>query len=139
MNVEIALPVDFIALDTKSPFILAIDQDVAQFEILDENDGCGVIQNVLQPLFACAKRPCGPSRPPIPPARCCSYSGLCALLFHSGTRKVIQVSCQDLFRLPTKVSTARRPADTRLSGEEWLRILNVAGKTLARRNVFKRD
>ena len=69
MNVEIALPVDFIALDTKSPFILAIDQDVAQFEILDENDGCGVIQNVLQPLFACAKRLLARRRPPISASR----------------------------------------------------------------------
>ena len=98
MNVEIALPVDFIALDVKSAFILAIDQDVAQFEILDENDGCGVIQNILQALFACAKRLFCPSPPSdLRQQAAAPLLRLCALLFHSQTRKVVGVSCQDLF------------------------------------------
>ena len=40
----------------KSTLILAVNQYVSKFEILNEYDSRSVIQNILQTPFACAKR-----------------------------------------------------------------------------------
>ena len=54
-NVKVGFPADLVALYLMTPFIFAIHQNVAQVEILNEDDGSSVIQNILQPLFAYAK------------------------------------------------------------------------------------
>ena len=38
------------------PFVFAVDQKVTRFEVLEENDRSGVVDDCLQPLFARAQR-----------------------------------------------------------------------------------
>src|ERR1700742_1984261 len=52
VNVEVGLATDLLALDIILAFILAINQEVMIMEILDENDGGGVVDNILQSFFA---------------------------------------------------------------------------------------
>jgi hypothetical protein len=56
MNFEVGFALDSIALNLKEPFILAVDQNVAKFEVLDENHGGCVVDHGLQTLLARAKR-----------------------------------------------------------------------------------
>jgi len=55
MNVKVRFPADLVAPHLMAAFIFAIHQNVAEIEILNENDGRRVIQNILQPLVASAK------------------------------------------------------------------------------------
>lgn len=56
INVKVGLAADLVTLNTKSTLVLVVNQYVSKFEILDEDDGRGVIQNILQAPFAGAKR-----------------------------------------------------------------------------------
>src|SRR5262249_18220828 len=55
MDVEIGFATDFVAQNKVAPFVFAVYQDITQLEILHENNGCAVIDNVLQPLFTVAQ------------------------------------------------------------------------------------
>jgi predicted acetyltransferase len=55
-NVKVGFPADLVTLDLVAAFIFAVHYNVAKLKILNEHDGRGVIQNILQSLFACAKR-----------------------------------------------------------------------------------
>jgi hypothetical protein len=56
MKVEVGFAADLIALHLKAAFVFAVDQNVTKVEVLDENDGCGVVDDILQALFAYTKR-----------------------------------------------------------------------------------
>src|SRR5215472_15885606 len=56
MNVKIGFPANFLSLNIMPPFIFPVHQQVAEFQVLNENDRGAVINDVLQPLFALAKR-----------------------------------------------------------------------------------
>jgi len=43
---------DLVALNLMQAFKFAVDQNVTEFEILDENDRGAVVDYILQPLFA---------------------------------------------------------------------------------------
>jgi hypothetical protein len=55
-NVKVSFPADLVTLDLMAAFMFTVHQNVAKLKILNEHDGRSVIQNILQPLFACAKR-----------------------------------------------------------------------------------
>ena len=60
MNIEVGFTADLVARNKMAPFIFAINQYITEFEILHENDGCGVVHDVLQSLFAITQRLLGP-------------------------------------------------------------------------------
>ena len=60
MNIEVGFTADLVARNKMAPFIFAVNQYITEFEILHENDGCGVVHDVLQSLFAITQRLLGP-------------------------------------------------------------------------------
>src|SRR5271165_7109325 len=60
MNIEVGLTPDLVARNKMAPFIFAVNQYITEFEILYENDGCSVVHDVLQSLFAITQRLLGP-------------------------------------------------------------------------------
>jgi hypothetical protein len=60
MNVKVGFPANLVTLHLVAAFVFAVHENVAKFEVLDENDGCRVVQNILPSLFAGPKRLFGP-------------------------------------------------------------------------------
>src|SRR5258708_37066852 len=84
MNIKVGFPADLVAPHLMAPFIFTIHQNVAQVEILNEDDGSSVIQNILQPLFACAKCLfCPPAFANLGQQGIACLLKVCASLFHS--------------------------------------------------------
>jgi hypothetical protein len=55
-KVKVGFPTDLVPPHMVAVFVFAVHQDVAKFEILNKDDGGCVIEDVLQPLVAGAKR-----------------------------------------------------------------------------------
>ena len=47
MKFEVGFAADLVALNLMEAFKFAVDQEVTKVEILDENDSCSVVDNVL--------------------------------------------------------------------------------------------
>jgi hypothetical protein len=55
-NIEVGFTADLVPPNLMQALKLAVDQEVTQFEILDENDRRGAVDDILQPLLAGAQR-----------------------------------------------------------------------------------
>src|SRR5262249_6293787 len=56
MKVKIGLPANFLSSNTVSAFVFPVHEEVAKFQVFNEDDRGRVINNILQPLFTCAER-----------------------------------------------------------------------------------
>jgi hypothetical protein len=60
-NVKVGFPANLVTPHLVAAFVFAVHENVPKFEVLHENDGSRIIQNILPPLFTCPKCLFGPS------------------------------------------------------------------------------
>src|SRR6516165_9965759 len=55
MNVKVGFPTDLLSSDMMPTLIFPVHQQVAKFQVFDENDRGRLVDDILQPLFALAQ------------------------------------------------------------------------------------